>query len=140
MSPELARLGGYRELAPPDDLRGVVAGLWSYARPEGAPPIPGNGHRLPPESGVSISCWTWRDGAGRVVDARLILIGPVVTPRFFAPEQGLHIDAVRLHPEWARDVLGVDPREAADAVVPFEELSSRKLPRLLRGLTAATWP
>ncbi|HEX7677046.1 MAG TPA: hypothetical protein VF713_02905 [Thermoanaerobaculia bacterium] len=75
-------------------------GSWSYARPEGAPPIPGNGDRLPPESGVSLSCWTWRDAHGRAVDARLILIGPLVTPRFFAPEQGLHIEAVRLHPEW----------------------------------------
>src|SRR5258706_15524178 len=98
MSPELARLGGYRELAPRDDFRGVVAGLWSYARPEGAPPIPGNGHRLPPESGVSLSCWTWRDARGTALDARGILIGPGGKPRFFAPEPGVPIDAGRVPP------------------------------------------
>jgi len=43
-----------------------------------------------------------------VVDARLILIGPVPRRVFFAPEPGQHIDAVRRHPEWARDLLGVD--------------------------------
>src|SRR5258706_15514916 len=108
MSPELARLGGYRELAPRDDFRGVVAGLWSYARPEGAPPIPGNGHRLPPESGVSLSCWTWRDARGTAVAARPVPIGPGGTPRFFPPGPGPHLHPGPLHPEGSRDGPGRD--------------------------------
>ena len=55
-------------------------------------------------------------------DAQLILIGPIVTPRLFTPEPGLYVDAVRIHPEWLRHLLGVHRREAADLVVPFEQL------------------
>jgi AraC-like DNA-binding protein len=134
MFPQLVRLGGYREFAGPDDLRGVVAALWSYSRPEGAPPIPGAGHRLPPDGDLSIAFWT--QGG----DARLMLIGPIATPRLFAPEPGLHIHAVRLHPEWSRDILGVDPREAVDGVLPFEDVSSRRLPHLLRRLANSATP
>ena len=137
---ERARLGGYREFGVPHDLRGLAAALWSYSRPVGAPPIAGEGHRLLPDTDLSIALWTQRDGRGETLDARLVLIGPIATASFFAPAEGLHVDAVRIHPEWARDVLGVDPREAVDAVLPFDELSSRRLPRLLRKLAASARP
>jgi len=140
MFPERARLGGYREFEAPADLRGVVAALWSYSRPEGAPPVPGEGHRLLPDSELSIAFSTRRDARGDILDARLVLIGPIATPHFFAPEAGLHIDAVRIYPEWARDVLGVHPGEAVDAVLPFDELSSRRLPHLLRKLAVSATP
>lgn len=134
MFPERARLGGYREFAAPDDLRGMVGALWSYARPLGAPPIPGDGHRLPPDADLSIALWR-QDG-----DAQLVLIGPIATARLFAPEPGTRIDAVRLHPEWSRDILRVHPREAIDVILPFEEVSSHQVPHLLRKLVRSATP
>src|SRR4029078_9019305 len=53
---------------------------------------------------------------GRVLDGRRVFTRPATTPRFFSPAAGLDAAGLRLHPEWARDLLGVDPREQCDAV------------------------
>ena len=133
MLPERARLGGYREWAPPDDLRGVVAAVWSYWRPCDAPPIVGRGHRLPPDGELSLAYISRRDTSGTLTDAQVVLIGPIESPRFFAPARGLRIDAVRLPPEWCHDVLRADPREHVNAVDAFAE-------SLLGALVAAEHP
>jgi AraC-like DNA-binding protein len=104
-------LGGYREYRPPADLRDVVEALWSYSRPEGAPPIPGEGHRVLPEAGASICFWSHRDRRDVVCDPRLTFIGPAARFRFFNPDAGLHMVSVRLKTEWTRDLLRVDPGE-----------------------------
>lgn len=114
------RLGGYRELAVPDDLRMFVDAIWVYSRPEGTPPIPGPGHRILPEAGVSLCFRCHRDSRGAVDDASINLIGPVGNARFFAPTPGLHLEAVRLKPEWSRALLAVDPREQVDTDDPLE--------------------
>ena len=110
------RLGGYREYAPPPDLHSYVDGVWSYARRFDAAPIPGEGHRVIPDAALSLTFSSRRDAAGRVLDARLVIIGPATRPRFFSPQAGLDAAGVRLHPEWARDIFGIDPRELSDIV------------------------
>ena len=109
-------LGGYREYTPPDDLRIFVQGVWTYSRPIDGAPIPGLGHRLVPDPALSLTFSSRRDAAGNVLSGRLVLIGPTTTQRFFSPEAGVDAAAVRLHPEWARDILGVDPRDHFDSV------------------------
>jgi AraC-like DNA-binding protein len=133
MLPERARLGGYREWAPPDDLRGVVAAVWSYWRPCDATPIAGRGHRLPPDGEVSLAFISQRDASGALTAAQVVLIGPIESPRFFSPARDLRIDAVRIPPEWCHDVLRADPREHVNAVDAFAE-------SLLGDLVAAERP
>src|SRR4051812_12864729 len=104
-------LGGYREYRVPADLRDVVDAIWCYSRPEGAPPIPGDGHRVLPDAHVSIGLFARRDLRGRVMDAQVMFLGPAPSVHFFAPLPGEHLEAVRLKPEWSRDLLGMDPAE-----------------------------
>jgi AraC-like DNA-binding protein len=127
MQPRI-RLGRYLEYAPPPDLEAFVDGVWSYARPFDAAAIPGRGHRVIPDAALSLTFSSRRDAAGRVLDARLVIIGPATTPRFFSPQEGLDAAGIRLHPEWARDLLGIDPREQADAVETVSVACPRKLP------------
>jgi AraC-like DNA-binding protein len=126
--PELHRLGGYRACAPPGDLAAVVELLWEYRRPAGAPAIPGRGHRVLPDPGVSLCLSS--------TDEELVLIGPVRTPRFFAPPEGFVGRAVKLKAEWCRVLLGVDPAEHEGGVDPMTELR-RLRDRARRGGLAA---
>lgn len=131
----LHRLGGYREYRPPPDLREVVGALWIYARPtEGGAPSAGPGHRVLPEPGVSLVFRCVRDRDGSAREAALILHGPILTPRVFRPPPGLHLEGVRLKPEWCRDLLGVDPPEHADAERDLSDLAPRRAGRLRRRL------
>src|SRR4051812_42139861 len=109
-------LGGYREYRVPPDLRGVANALWSYSRPEGAPPIPGAGHRVLPDTSLSLCLWSRRDARGRVSDPRIMLIAPMPSIHFFDPGPGTHIEAVRVEPEWSRDLLGIDPAEHLNSI------------------------
>ncbi|HEU4559368.1 MAG TPA: hypothetical protein VFS20_16035, partial [Longimicrobium sp.] len=60
------RLGGYLEQAPPPDLEAMVSAVWAYLRPAaGVSPIPGAGHRVLPEAGVSLCRLSRREGDGR---------------------------------------------------------------------------
>src|SRR6185503_3117257 len=109
--PDLIRsLGGYREYAPPPDLERIIDVTWVYALPfGGAVADVGAQHRLLPELGVSLFFNCWRDEAGRVSHPALSLQGPVRTVQLFAPVGMLRLEAVRLKPEWSRDLFGVDP-------------------------------
>lgn len=104
-------LGGYREYSVPADLRQIAEVAWCYSRAEGDGPIPGQGHRVLPETGVSICFWSRRDDRGVVADPRLTIIGPAPAIHFFNPPPGLHLEAVRLKAEWSRDLLRFDPVE-----------------------------
>lgn len=134
---ELARLGGYRELLPPADLWRIVETVWLYARPrpEGAA-IPGRGHRVLPDTGVSLCFRCHRCANGSVADGELILMGPIGSIRFFAPGPGLHLEAVKLKPEWCRDLLAAHPAEHVDGLdtlsVTDPLCSARCLDRLMR--------
>ena len=120
-------LGGYHEVPPPPDLARYVERLWWYARPSGAPPIPGRGHRVLPFTGISLCFECVRGPGGLVRDGRLTLIGPLRGTRFFNPAPGVHLEAVRLKPEWAMVLLGVRPGDHADAVDPFASAAGRAI-------------
>jgi AraC-like DNA-binding protein len=118
-------LGGYREYGVPADLRQIAEAAWCYSRAEGEGPIPGRGHRVLPETGVSICFWSRRDGRGAVSDPRLTIIGPAPAFHFFNPPPGMHLEAVRLKAEWSRDLLRFDPLEHLN-----ETREERSMPRL----------
>jgi AraC-like DNA-binding protein len=118
-------LGGYREYGVPADLRQIAEAAWCYSRAEGEGPIPGRGHRVLPETGVSICFWSRRDGRGAVSDPRLTIIGPAPAIHFFSPSPGMHLEAVRLKAEWSRDLLRFDPLEHLN-----ETREERSMPRL----------
>lgn len=108
----IERLGAYREFAPPPDLRDVIDVTWIYARPRHA-------HRVLPEGGVSLCFESRRDASGAVYHAALTIIGPIRTARFTEPDTDLHLEAVRLKPEWTRELLRADPAEHLNAVDPL---------------------
>jgi AraC-like DNA-binding protein len=123
-------LGGYREYSVPGDLRQIADAAWCYSRAEGEGPIPGRGHRVLPEAGVSICFWSRRDGRGAVSDPQLTIIGPAPAIHFFSPPPGMHLEAVRLKAEWSRDLLRIDPLEYLN-----ETREERTMPRLRELLT-----
>ena len=107
-------LGGYAEIAAPADLRPYVDCLWTYALPAAAAQ-PATAHRVLQETGVSL-CFV-----GGSEEPRLIFHGPVRTPRIYRPPAGVEVAAVRLKPEWSRELLGLDPAEHADAETPLHD-------------------
>ena len=130
MLAETHRLGCYHAYAPHGSLRGIVDSLWTYDTPD-CWKVP---HRVLPDSGISL-CFVWRRNVrGGRDDAALMIIGPVETVRVFDPEPGLRMDAVRLNPEWSRDLLGVDPAEHVDGLTPVDA------PHLLGRLVRAAAP
>jgi AraC-like DNA-binding protein len=130
MLTETHRLGCYRAYAPPASLRGIADSLWTYDTPQSwsAP------HRVLPDSGISLCFVSRRDSRGALCDAAVMIIGPVEAARVFDPEPGLRMDAVRLNPEWSRDLLEVDPAEHVDGVAEV------RAPRLLDQLVRAAAP
>lgn len=127
---EVHRLGCYHAYAPHAALRGIADSLWSYHTP-GSWNVP---HRVLPDSGISLAFVWRRDSRGTRCDAEVMIIGPVETVRTFAPEPGLCMDAIRLNPEWSRDLLGVDPAEHVDRVLTI------RAPLLLDRLVRASAP
>jgi AraC-like DNA-binding protein len=125
----LRTLGGYREYSLATDLREIAEVAWCYSRAEGEGPIPGRGHRVLPETGVSICFWSRRDGRGFVSDPRLTIIGPAPAIHFFNPPPGMHLEAVRLKAEWSRDLLRFDPLEHLNET--REERSMARLREML---------
>lgn len=112
-------LGGYREAPPPAELRDLADAVWTYTRHASASPAAEVGHRVLPHLDPSISVWMIRDEAGRALETSLRFMGPTRTIRFFHPEPGLHIAAVRIKVEWVRPLLGLDAREWTDVVAPL---------------------
>ncbi len=130
MLTETHRLGCYRAFAPQASLRGIADTLWTYYTPDSGK-VP---HRVLPDSSICLCFVSRRNTRGVRCDAEVVIIGPVEAVRVFDPEPGLHMDAIRLNPEWSRDLLGVDPAEHVDALTPF------RAPRLLDRLVRAAAP
>lgn len=118
-------LGAYREYAPPPDLSHVVDSFWTYSASPAAPA--GMGHDVLPDSGLSLCFWH----QGTSSDMSLVVIGPVHQVRRLAPEPGTLLEAVRLRPEWSRDLLGIDPGEQADGLNLLDQVHPRDAARLL---------
>jgi AraC-like DNA-binding protein len=129
-------LGGYREYAVPPSLRHVAEVAWTYAPPRGrggqAP-----AHRVLPETGISLCFISDRTTRGAADLASLTVMGPIRTVRQFVPEPAIHMEGVRLKPECARWLLGIDAGEYADVIDADTLAVARKLP-LLRDRLAAT--
>ncbi|MDQ6802839.1 MAG: helix-turn-helix domain-containing protein [Acidobacteriota bacterium] len=118
-------LGGYREYAAPFDLREVVENTWLYAGPEVK-----SAHRVLPDLTVAIALRCERAEDGSITDARITFTGPTDTVYIFRPHRGVHLEAIRLQPEWCRQLLGIDPREHHNQIVPLAEVSPRLSVRL----------
>lgn len=115
--PGAYRLGGYSEWRPPVDVAGVVEAVWTFDRPMCGPGTTRHtGHRVLPHNGPSLCFRSVRSEDGRPAEGRLVVMGPARTFRIFRPEPGCRIEAIRLHPEWMRSVLGIDGREHADVI------------------------
>lgn len=117
-------LGGYREYAPPLEVAHVVDSVWTYSAPPVAPA--GGGHDVLPDPGLSLCFWH----RGTSSDMSLIVVGPVYEVRRLAPDPGTLLEAVRLRPEWSRDLFGIDPGEQADGLNPLDQVRTRDAARL----------
>lgn len=100
------RLGGYAEFAAPEDLREVVDCIWLYESPEDDA-----AHRVLPDLNVSVALYCTRGANGAITDAEVTYTGPTDEVRVFRPQRRQHIEAIRLKPEWSRQLLGIDPAE-----------------------------
>jgi AraC-like DNA-binding protein len=129
-------LGGYREYAAPASLRHVAEVAWSYAPPRGRV-VEAPTHRVLPETGISLCFISDRTHRGSADRASLTVMGPIRTVRQFVPEPAIHMEGVRLKPECARWLLGVDAGEYADVIDADTLAVARRLP-LLRDRLAAT--
>ena len=131
------RVGGYREVAPPAGLEHVVDAAWSYVTPRHAAAVTAT-HRVLPELGVSLYFVCWRDVSGRVTHGSLHLQGPIRRVQVFTPTGSLHIEAIRVKPEWSRELFGADTTEHADGFELFRALDGRRGDRLYDRLTRTT--
>lgn len=122
--PSTHRLGGYREHTPPPGLVPYVDAVWAYGRRVGAPAIPGNGHRVLPDTGVSLCYECRRDEYGRVLIGRVVVMGPIRTTRRFDPPAGFHLEGLRLKPEWTQALLAISPRDHVDRVDDLGEATT----------------
>lgn len=111
------RLGGYVAHPAPGGLRLIVECVWTFAR--SMEDRRDRSHRVLPHNGLSLCFLSRRDLDGRVRRGELRIMGPVRRPRWFRPTPDLHIEAVRLKPEWSRALLRADPAEIADEIVPL---------------------
>lgn len=114
-------VGGYREYAAPVDLAALVSVLWTHRSHRDVDPTATTPHRVVPEPDVSI-CYVSRRGNGGVEPEGVFLIGPVRRARFYDPEPGIRMYAVRLKPEWCRALLGTHPGDHVDAVDDMEAI------------------
>ncbi len=123
---ERRRVGGYAELAPPRDLLPCVEAVWTYRTPDDGPPPQ---HRVLPHVGVSL-CLEYRTRGADAGDIRALLLGPVRESRIFEPERGLVMEAVQLHPEWSRALLGVAPEDHTDRLDDWCDVRPRQAAEL----------
>lgn len=116
------RLGPWVETVAPTELSVAVEACWLYSGPAGVRPP---AHRVLPSIGTSLCLHWWDDGELRD-DARLLVMGPVVTPRTFTPKRGEGMAAVSVRPEWTRAIFGVPGARLDDAVVDAAQVLGRR--------------
>lgn len=119
-------LGGYRELAPPPGLARILECTWLYCRPDHGDVA----HRVLPDMNVNIRFICRRAKSGAVIDGELSFAGPTDVVRVFRPDPDLRIEAIGVHSEWCRAVLGLDARDHHDVMVPLSDVAPRIAARL----------
>ncbi len=128
------QIGAYRELAPPAGLARVIDVAWVHRAPsQQVDAYPG--YLVAPEPAVSLCFACRRSEQGSAEDPEILLIGPVRQSRAYLPAPARRMEAVRVHPEWSRAILGVDPREHTDALDDYAVVQpdrGRTLLELLR--------
>ena len=134
----IRRVGGYCELAAPPGLEHVVDASWVYETPIAPTLAPSVTHRILPELGISLFFECWRDSTGRVLFGDLALQGPIRRVQLFAPAGSQRIEAVRVKPEWCRDLFGADATDHADGITLYRALGRARADRLYERLMRST--
>lgn len=131
-------VGGYREFVPGPEVGAWIEALWVHVAPvTGAP----SEHRVVTDVAPSLVFESIRDDAGEPHGGRVLLIGPVWTPRIYRPKPGVRMEGVRIKPEWSRAVIGAalsDHGDGIDDLVEIDRsLGGPLLDRLQRTRTTA---
>ncbi len=130
----IRRVGGYRELAAPPGLEHVVDASWVYETPAALTRAHAVTHRVLPELGISLFFECWRDSTGRVLFGDLALQGPIRRVQLFTPAGSQRIEAVRVKPEWCRNLFGADAGEHADGIALYRAIGRARADRLYERL------
>jgi AraC-like DNA-binding protein len=119
-------VGGYREYVAPPLLASVSDAVWIHRTPAEVPLNGAAVHRVLPDPAFGLTFCCYREPGGRPAAPRLLLLGPVVAPQFFALRPGYEVAAVMLKREWVGPLLGLEP----DAHDDFGDDLAFVLPRL----------
>ena len=109
-------IGGYREFAPGAETAEFCESVWIHQTSYGPAPA-GAAHRVLPEMGVSLAFQGFRDADGRPRGWSPILAGPKLRAQVFDLVPGREVAAIKIKPEWAGPLLGIDPLAVASQVV-----------------------
>jgi AraC-like DNA-binding protein len=122
-------IGGYREFAPDADAADFCESVWIHQTPYG-PAAAGAGHRILPEMGVSLAFQGFRNADGRPRAWSPILAGPKLRAQVFDLLPGRELAAIKIKPEWAGPLLGVDPLAIESKAVELLEVAPALANRL----------
>lgn len=121
-------IGGYREFAPCAEAAAFCESVWTHHTPCGPAPA-GAAHRILPEMGVSLAFQGFRDADGRPRGWSPIVAGPKLLAQVFDLVPGRELAAIKIKPEWAGPLLGIDPlaveSQAVDLVAVAPALANR---------------
>jgi AraC-like DNA-binding protein len=123
-------VGGYREYVAPPLLAPVSDAVWIHHTPAEVPLAGAAMHRVLPDAAFGLTFNCYREAGGRPISPRLLLLGPVVTPHFFALRPGYEVAAVMVKREWVWPLFGLEP----DAHDDFGDDLSLVLPRLAESM------
>jgi AraC-like DNA-binding protein len=124
-----ARLGGYNEFVAPPQLASCVEAMWEFR------PAPGVSHRLLPDPSFNLAFSCQRDDTGRPANARLLLIGPINTPRISKSPSTFVTAAIKVKLEAAIRLFELHPNEHADTVCELSAVLPAAARTLLDELT-----
>ena len=103
----------YFEVDPPADLAQVVLAFWGFEVRDGKP----HEHTIWPDASLSITWGTYR-GRTSVLGA----MGARTEPMSVPVDSGAEFRGIRLWPDAARSVCGIDPLDARGARLPLVAL------------------
>lgn len=113
-------VGGYREYAPDPAASSWIEAFWVHVAP--GPDEPRTQHRVVNDVAPSMVFESVRDEGGTPHAGRLLLLGPVWTPRIYQPEPGVRMEGVRIKPEWSRALIGADLGDHGDGIDDVTEI------------------
>jgi AraC-like DNA-binding protein len=113
-------------------LGAAAESVWTHLTPADA--APEASHRVLPDPALSLAFACRREVGGRLLDPRMLLIGPKSRPFLFQPPAGYQLVALRLKLEWVEPLLGLRPAEHRDSQPDLASVLPRftasALPRL----------